>query len=483
MHDVYFIGVDSGTQSTKVSLINQRGEVLLSASQPLRPMQSRQPGWVEHPEDDLWDSMKAALRTLMAGFQGQAADIQGIGLCAIRCCRVFLRSDGALAAPVMSWMDVRAYVPFEDEPGIAYTGSTSGYLTFRLTGTLRDTIANSYQGQFPVDMTTWKWSEDPAVLSAFRIPRTKLLDMGLPGEILGRVSAAAAAETGLPEGLPVVATANDKAVEALGSGLIAPRVALLSLGTYITAMVAGEQNLPDTSTFFTNLACIPYRYLYESSGIRGGMWHISWFKSIIGDEFEHKARESGQTVEALLEAEAAQVPAGSEGLLTIPDWLAPATQLHKKGVMIGFDQRHTRGHMYRSIMEAIAMRMKRNLDGMLEDLGTGPDKLIVCGGGSNSPLFMQIVADVFGVRAVRNRVNGAAALGAAICVAVATGAYPDFAQAVRAMVHERDGFSPNPNDHRLYTAINEGVYRGLAAALEGPLQQIHQVYEAANRQR
>ena len=69
--------------------------------------------------------------------------------------------------------------------------------------------------------------------------------MYLPGEILGRVSAAAAAETGLPEGIPVVATANDKAVEALGSGLIEPRVALLSLGTYITSMVAGDRNLPD----------------------------------------------------------------------------------------------------------------------------------------------------------------------------------------------------------------------------------------------
>ena len=481
MRDVYFIGVDSGTQSTKVSIVNQRGEILLSASQPLRPMQSRQAGWVEHPEDDLWDSTKAALKELMAAFPGEIADIQGIGLCAIRCCRVFLKKDGSLAAPVMSWMDVRAYAPFEDDPQIGYTGSTSGYLTFRLTGELRDTIANSYQGQFPVDMLTWKWTDDPDVLSAFKIPRNKLLDMSLPGETLGRVSAAAAAETGLPEGLPVVATANDKAVEALGSGLIEPRVALLSLGTYITSMVAGDRNLPDSNNFFTNLACIPHRYLYESTGIRGGMWHISWFKSIIGDEFEQKARASGRIVEELLEAEAARVPAGSDGLLTVPDWLAPATQLHRKGVMIGFDQRHSRGHMYRSILEAIAMRMKSNLEGMTQDIGTVPDKLIVCGGGSNSPLFMQIVADVFGIRTVRNRINGAAALGAAICVAVATGVYSDFAQAVGAMVHQRDEFSPNPRNHQVYKIINEGAYRELAARLEETLKQMHRVGEEANR--
>lgn len=481
MRDVWFIGVDSGTQSTKVSLINARGEVLLSASQPLRPMVSREAGWVEHPDDDLWDSTRAALRALMASFAGDPADIRGIGLCSIRCCRVFMDRDGSLAAPVMSWMDVRAYAPYEDSPRIGYTGSTSGYLTYRLTGELKDTIANSYPAQFPVDMDTWAWTEDPDALSAFGIPRAKLLEMRLPGEVLGRVSAAAAAETGLPEGLPVVATANDKAVEALGSGLVEPGVALLSLGTYTTSMVSGDRNLPDAETFFTNLSCIPFRYLYESTGIRGGMWHISWFKGIVGEELEQRARASGRLVEELLEAEAAVVPAGSDGLMTVPDWLAPATQLHRKGVMIGFDQRHTRGHIYRSIMEALAMRMKNNLDAMCRDIGVRPDKLIVCGGGSNSPLFMQIVADVFNVRTVRNRINGAAALGAAIAAAVATGVYADFGEAVAAMVHEQDAYTPDPGNHRVYEALNEGVYRDLATMLEGTLGQMHRAVEAAGK--
>lgn len=149
-------------------------------------MINRAPGWVEHPDDDLWDSLKAALANLMSCFDGDKSAILGIGLCSIRCCRVFLKKDGSLAAPVMSWMDVRAYNTYEDEPGIGYTGSTSGYLTFRLTGELKDTIANAYQYQFPVDMNTWKWTEDEKAFSAFKIPREKLLDMYLPGEILGR---------------------------------------------------------------------------------------------------------------------------------------------------------------------------------------------------------------------------------------------------------------------------------------------------------
>ena len=473
--NTYFVGIDSGSQSTKVSIINQRGDIVYSASRPLRPMINRKPGWVEHPDDDLWDSLKAASRQLMQEFTGDPSRIVGVGLCSIRCCRVFLKQDGSLAAPVMSWMDVRAYVPYEDDEGIAYTGSTSGYLTFRLTGQLKDTIANAYQYQFPVDMNSWKWSEDPAHFSSFRIPRNKLLDMGLPGDILGRVSKTAAAETGLPEGIPVVATANDKAVEALGSGLIEPDVALLSLGTYITSMVFGDRFVDATDQMFTNLSCVPHRYLYESSGIRGGMWHISWFKGIFGEELAERANQEGVVVEELLEREAAPLPAGSDGLLIVPDWLAPATQLHRKGLMIGFDQRHGRGHIYRAFMEAIAMTMKNNLDAMCRETGARPTKVIVCGGGSNSPLFMRIVADTFGTMAVRNVVNGAAGLGAAICVAVATGVYPGFEEAVRGMVRQRDEFSCDPANRESYRRINEGAYKNLPTMLEDTLKTVHAV--------
>ena len=481
MADKYFIGVDSGSQSTKISIINQHGEILASASQPLRPMISRQTGWVEHPDDDLWDSLKSASQQLMKKFQGNTADILGIGLCSIRCCRVFMKSDGSLAAPVMSWMDVRAYNTYEDAQDIAYTGSTSGYLTFRLTGEFRDTIANAYQYQFPVDMNTWKISTDPDHFASFKIPREKLMNMHLPGDILARVSKKASKETGLPEGLPVVATANDKAVEALGSGLIEPNIALLSLGTYITSMVVGEKFLPATDNFFTNLSSVPHQYLYESSGIRGGMWHISWFKGIIGEELAEKANKSGKSVEQLLEQEALQVPAGSHGLLIVPDWLAPATQLYRKGVMIGFDQRHTRGHIYRAIMEALAMRMKNNLDLMNHEIGSVPKKLIVCGGGSNSDLFMQIVADVFGVTAVRNVINGAAGLGAAISVAVATGTYSSFKEAVKNMVHQKDEFPCIEENRKVYKQINEGSYKNLTSMLESTLKTIHTVYQEAEK--
>jgi sugar (pentulose or hexulose) kinase len=473
MSDVYFIGVDGGSQSTKVSIFNQSGDVVCSARQPLKPMVSRLPGYMEHPDDDLWDSLKVVLQRVMGEFQGDPGAILGLGLCSIRCCRVFLRADGTLAAPVMSWMGVRAYETFEDHPDISYTCSTTGYLTHRLTGEFRDAAANAYPGQFPVDVETWAWSTDAQRLGEFRIPRSKLLEIHLPGAVLGRVTPGAAAETGLPVGLPVVATANDKAVEALGAGLTEPNLGLVSLGTYSASMVYGTTNRPAATHLFTNMACVPHRYLYEAGGIRKGMGHISWFTTIVGEEYAAKASEDGRSVEEALGKEAAAVPAGSDGLLTIPDWLAPASQRHRKGVILGFDDRHTRGHIFRSLLEGIAMTLMNSFDDMNRELGIRPDTLIVSGGGASSDLVMEILADVSGVKTTRNEVTGAAALGAAICAAVAAGVYRDAHEAAGHMVKRRDEFLPNPQNHRVYSRINDEAYRRLGSLLEPALKALH----------
>jgi sugar (pentulose or hexulose) kinase len=472
MSDTYFIGVDGGSQSTKVSIFNQSGDVVCSASEPLRPMVSRQPGYMEHPDDDLWDSLKVVLKRVMGTFGGDPSAILGLGLCSIRCCRAFMRADGTLAAPVMSWMDIRAYETYEDRPDISYTCSPTGYLTHRLTGEFRDSAANAYPGQFPVDVDTWAWASDAQRLEEFRIPRAKLLEIDLPGAVLGRVSPSAAAQTGLPVGLPVVATANDKAVEALGAGLTAPNVGLVSLGTYSASMVYGAENRTDATHFFTNMACVPHHYLYEAGGIRFGMGHISWFKSVIGAEYAARAKQDGLSVEEALGQEAAAVPPGSDGLLTIPDWLAPASQLHRKGVILGFDDRHTRGHIYRSLLEGIAMTLMNSYDDMNRDLGIRPASIIVSGGGASSDLLMQILADVSGVQTSRNEVTGAAALGAAICAAVAAGVYQDAHEAAGHMVKRRDVFQPNPRSHQVYSRLNTEAYRRLGSLLEPALQAV-----------
>lgn len=477
MREQYLIGVDGGSQSTKVYIFNQKGEVICSATEQLKPTIARNLGWVEHPDDDLWDSLKIASKRMMADFKGDVKDIVGLGLCSIRCCRVFMKADGTLAEPVMSWMDVRSYETFENREDIAYTCPTTGYLTHRLTGEYNDSAANAFQWQFPIDLDTWQWSEDEEHFNSFKIPREKLFNLKMPGDVLGYVTEKAAEATGFPAGLPVVATANDKSVEALGSGLIEKNTGLISLGTYIASMVCGTKNESSPSNYWTNLACIPNRYLFESNGIRRGMWHVSWYKELMGEEYADKARSMGCSVEEYLEREAVLTPAGSDGLIVIPDWLAPAEQLYRKGVILGFDSRHKRGHIYRAILEGIAMTLKNNWDDMIHELGMTPDKIIVSGGGSNSDMYMQIFADMYGVKTVRNEMNGAAALGAAICAAVAAGVHKDFDDAVQHMVRPKDEFLPNMENHRVYDKMNAKAYRELPKMMEATLKA---VYEACN---
>ncbi|MBC1796905.1 sugar kinase [Listeria booriae] len=471
----YIMGIDGGSQSSKVVIFDLDGNIVCEGKCALQPMHMQEPGVVEHPNDDLWDSLIVASKEAMDYFPGNKEDIIGLGLCTIRFCRALLKRDGSLAEPVLSWMDARVSKPYEHvNPEVAYVTTTSGYITHRLTGNFVDTAAN-YQGQWPIDTDTWEWDETPDVMG--QLSREMLFDLKMPGNVLGTVTKAAADATGIPEGIPVIATANDKAVEALGSGLLAEKTALVSLGTYIAAMMPGLENPRDTTAFWTNFASTPHQYLYESNGIRRGMWTVSWFKELLGDDIMLKAHQDGHSVEEFLNREAQHVPAGSDGLMTVLDWLAPGDAPYRKGIMIGFDARHGRAHMYRSILEAIALTMKNRVDDMCAELGVSLENLIISGGGSNSTLLMQIFADVFGVPTSRTEVNGSASLGAAICVAAALGIYPTYEAATHKMVRTRDKFQPNQENQTLYHRINQEVYKDITKSTDTILKKAAAIFQ------
>jgi len=468
----YVVGVDGGSQSTKVVIYDLDGNAVAEGRRALKPSNRPRPGIVEHPDDDLWDSLVVAFRQALAAFEGDPRDIVAVGLCTIRCCKAYLRADGSLAHPVLSWMDTRAYQPWmPEDPEVAWATTSSGYLTHRLTGEFRDTAANNIALQWPVDTDRWQWSEDAGLLRQFNMRREQLFELVPPGTVAGRVTAQAAAATGLPAGVPVVVTANDKAVEALGAGSLDADTALVSLGTYIAAMVHGERNRQDARAFWTNFSCVPRRYLYESHGIRRGMWTLTWFMDLLGPEFAAAAAARGAGREELLEQEARQVPAGSDGLVTVLDWLAPTDRPFRKGVMLGFDARHTRAHCYRSILEAIALTMKGHVDAMTGELGISLREIVVSGGGAASPLGMQVFADAFGIPASRARGPGGASLGAALCAAVAVGSYPDYATAVEHMEKPREQFAPDAANADLYRRLDLEVYRGIRDSTDPVLER------------
>ncbi len=473
----YLIGVDCGTQSAKVVIYDATGNAVARGQHELRPMSRPAHGIAVHPDDDLWESIGAASQQALASFAGDRSDIVGVGLCPIRCCKAFLRADGSLAEPVISWMDDRAYQPYvPDNSAVAYATTSSGYLAHRFTGEFKDTAANNIALQWPVDTDTWQWSEDSALYAQLGMKREMLFELQMPGDIIGRVTPQAAAATGIPVGIPVVATANDKAVEMLGSGSLGEATALVSLGTYIAAMVHGHENHKSPTNFWTNFACMPNRYLYESNGVRRGMWTLTWFLDLLGAEVAERALALGLSRESYIEREAAFVPAGSDGLMTVLDWLAPTDTPFRKGSILGFDARHTRGHIYRSILEAIALTMKFHVDAMCGELGIVLDEIVVSGGGSNSELFMQIFASVFGISASRCVDGGGASLGAAICAAAAVGVHPDIETAAARMTKTRQSFAPDAAQGATYTRMSDTVYHDIRAATDALYQRAYPIF-------
>lgn len=455
----YILAIDGGTQSTKLSIFSVDGELVCEASAKMRDMVLGPNGLVEHPDDDLWDSLVTACQRLWDTFEGDRSDIIGVGLCTIRFCRALLKTDASLAQPVMSWMDERVSRPHEtDNPDVAFVTTSSGYITARLTGKLVDTAAN-YEGQWPLDHLAWDWSKEPSDWSNHPgLKRDNLFDLIMPGQSAGLVSPQASRQTGIPQ-IPVIVTANDKAVEALGSGLIDPGTVLVSLGTYIASMRIGSQYEASPTNYWTNAACIPHRYLYESTGIRRGMWTISWLINLLGSEFKTAAEHQGIVPEQLLEREARGIGAGSDGVLAVLDFLAPTDEPHIKGSLLGLDARTDRAHIYKSIIEGIAMTMNRHMVAMNDELGEPVTNLVLSGGGANSDLMTQVFSDVTGLPVHRNSVNSSVSIGSAICVAVALGFAKDFESGISMFVKPKDVTQPNESNHAVYAQLEEKAYR------------------------
>lgn len=472
----YIIGIDGGSQSTKVVMYDLHGAVICEGKGALQPMYTPDADTVEHPDDDLWDSLCRAGKDLMRQFTGNVDDIVGIGLGSIRCCRALLKADGTPAAQLISWQDARVTRPYEHtNPDVAWVTSFSGYLTHRLTGEFKDNIAN-YFGQWPVDYRTWSWSRDPEVIRKFQIPQTMLFDVQMPGTVLGKITEQAARATGFPSGLPLVCTTSDKPVEALGAGLLDDETVVISLGTYIALMMNGKALPKDPLHYWPIMSSMPDTLLYEGYGIRKGMWTVSWLRDMLGESLLKQAAAAGVSPEDFLNQKATEVPPGCDGLMAVLDWLTNPWEPYKRGIFIGFNATMDYAWMYRAILESIALTLKNNYDNMCEERGHAARQLIVTGGGSNSDLFMQIFADVFNLPVRRNAINSCASLGAAINVAVGLGLYPSYDAAIGNMVCVKDTFTPVAQHAVLYEAMNKGIFKELPRYTDPILKKSYAVF-------
>jgi sugar (pentulose or hexulose) kinase len=296
-----------------------------------------------------------------------------------------------------------------------------------------------------------------------------------PGGLLGYITRKASRETGIPEGLPVIAAATDKACEVLGAGCRSPETACLSYGTTATVNTANPKYVEIKPFVPPYPGALPDTYNTEVMVYRG-FWMVSWFKKEFGLREQQIARERGIAPEALFDELIRDIPPGSMGLTLQPYW-SPGinTDADAKGAIIGFGDVHTRAHIYRAILEGLGYGLKEGLLVLQKRNKVPITSLRVSGGGSQSDAAMQITADIFDLPAERPHTYETSALGAAIDGAVGLKLHPDFDSAVRDMTRVAEVFEPIPANRDLYRELFERVYRKLYRRLKPIYNHIREI--------
>ena len=492
----HVLAIDCGTQSVRALLFNLRGELIAKQRVPIQPYYAPRPGLAEQDPQVYWDALCQACQGLLAKNEADPSQIAAVALTSQRATVVNLDQQGKPLRPAIVWLDQRREEDFKPvrglwglafdlvgvRPTVNYLQAEaevnwlvknqpeiwkkthkftylSGYLIHQLTDQFIDSVG-SQVGYMPLDYKKQAWAAPSHwYWQALAIEPEKLVSVVPVGEVLGEITAEAARQTGLPVGLPLIASAADKACEVLGAGSLKPNVACLSYGTTATINTTHKKYIEIIPLIPPYPAAVPHAYNMELQIYRG-YWMVSWFKQEFGLRERRLADERGVEPEDLFEDLVRQVPPGSQGLVLQPFW-SPGLRYpgpEARGAIIGFNDTHTRAHVYRAILEGLAYALRDGKERTEKRSGVAIDQLRVAGGGSQSDAAMQLTADVFGLPVSRPHVYEASGLGAAINAAVGIGLHPDYTTAINAMTRLGDTFHPQPDAHDVYDRLYKEVY-------------------------
>lgn len=428
------IAVDCSTTAAK-AIAHDGDRIIGEAAFPLTTS-SPQSSWHEQQAPDWWTSTRAAIAAVVAGLDDPTA-VAALCLTHQRESFVCLDAQGRALRPAILWLDARAHVeiaelgsarvhqisgkPPDTTPAIyklawlarhepevlaraAKVGDVQAYLGWQLTGRWA-TSEGSGDTLGLVDASTRAWSPELVALAGVQL--SQLPDLVPTGELLGRLTAEVAADLGLPTDTPVVAGIGDGQAAGLALGFT-ETVAYLNLGTSMVMGLESSTYVYDPA-FRTLIGPRPDTYVCETV-LNAAAYVASWCREQFGGV-------PGGAGLAEIEAAASAVPAGSEGLITLPYWNAAQTPHWDplaRGAVVGWHGRHTPAHFYRSILEGVALELRVHLERLEAATGKAITAIRAVGGGARSALWVQIIADVTG-RPVRVCSAGeASAAGAAL---------------------------------------------------------------------
>jgi xylulokinase len=302
------------------------------------------------------------------------------------------------------------------------------YVRFRLTGERATDMADA-SGTLLLDVAHRRWSRE--MLQAAEIDERLLPSLHESPDVCGKVSNQGAAETGLRASTPVVAGAGDQAAGATGMGIVVPGTVSATVGTSGVVFAATDRPALDPrGRVHTFCHAIPGRWHVMGVTQAAGL-SLRWFR----DTFTADSSGARDSYDQLT-AEAAKIPAGSDGLLWTPYLMGertPHLDSSARGALVGLTVSHTRAHVVRAILEGVAFSLRDTFT-LFSEMNVPATSIRLGGGGARSPLWRQIQADVYGHAVEIVEAEEGAAYGAALLAGVGAGVWPSVDAACTATV-------------------------------------------------
>jgi xylulokinase len=474
-----------------------------SATSGHEAFRSPGPAWAEQDPADWWRAAQEAVRDVLARSGVPAETISAIGLSGQMHGAVLLDEAGEVLRPAIIWCDQRTaeecrwldaeigparLLELTSNPALTNFTLTKllwvrmhepdvwrrvrhvllpkDYVRYRLSGTHAIDVADA-SGTLLLDVAHRRWSDE--MLAATGIRRELLPDVFESPVVCARVSAGAAAATGLTAGTPIVAGAGDQAAGAVGMGITHPGTVSVTIGTSGVVFAATERPALDRQgRIHTFCHAVPGRWHVMGVTQAAGL-SLRWLR----DQWQIGSDDAayGRMME-----EAATVPAGADGVLWAPYLMGERTP-HRdpdvRAALVGLAASHTRGHIVRAVIEGVAFSLKDTF-GIFDELHVPVNRVRVGGGGARSALWRSIQASAYGHAVESVAAEEGAAYGAAVLAGVGAGVWASVDEACEAIVRTSGVTAPDPDAsavlargyaayERIYPALRD-IYRGASTA-------------------
>lgn len=465
----YVIGIDIGTSGTKTVLFDETGKAV-SSSTVEYPLYQPKNGYAEQEPADWWNAASSTVRNVLSESGAEAGSIVGIGLSGQMHGLVMLDENGEVLRRSIIWCDQRTAAEVEEmnekigreklieiTANPALTGWTAAkilwvknnepeifakcrhillpkdYIRYKLTGEFATEVSDA-SGMQLLDVPNRCWSEE--ICNALDIDMSMLAKVYESCEITGRISREAAGVTGLAEGTIVVGGAGDNAAAAVGTGVVADGKAFTTIGTSgVVFAHTSKVSIDFKGRVHTCCAAVP------------GCWHImgvtqgaglslKWFRDNFCQAEKDTARLMGVDEYFLMDKEAETVPIGANRLIYLPYLMGertPHLDPDARGIFFGLSAIHTKKDMLRAVMEGVAYSLRDCVE-VCREMGIDVSDMMACGGGGTSPLWRQMLADLYACPVKTAASKEGPALGAAILAMVGAGIYDSVPDACEKLV-------------------------------------------------